>query len=297
MNFCSGRFPLIRAVLPIGAYDSLAIVLAFVFLAIPIVVDAASPEATAMEFVHHIQRGSLEKAKRLLESSGYRYRHQGGDDIYFGYESGYDPNFAFLVGRPFVIGAPSARQQRSDWYLLDGTIYAEVALPLRFEAYRPWVLPAPIAFGRGMDFISFMNFVSAPASNPERLTLRIRPSIEPGLIKPPTPQFVAPPPPGPPGARSIAPQVGGFGSYGSLFGSRPVDPAPVVLPSSEALTAAQMGRLLPTLGGITLHLSLIRWGRFSSWSVVRWNFANAVLITEKGEVVMGVGSGVARERQ
>jgi hypothetical protein len=214
------------------------------------------------------------------------------------YESGYDPNFAFLVGHPFIVGTPSARQQRSDWYLIDGTIYADVTIPLRFESYRPWVLPAPIAFGRGMDFISFMNLVSTPASNPERLTLRIRPSLEPKLIKPPTPQFVAPPlPPVRPDARSVAPQVGGVGGYGSLFGSRPVDPAPVVLPSGEALTAAQLGRLLPRLGGITLHLSLIRWGRFSSWSVVRWNFANAVLLTEKGEVVMGIGSGSASERQ
>lgn len=248
---------------------------------------AARPEQTASEFVKQIQEGAIDKAKRLLENSGYRYRHPGGDDIYFAYETGYDPNFAFLIGKPFIIGTAAVREQRSDWYLIDGTIYADVMLPLRFESYRPWVLPAPMAFGRRMEFIDFVNYAAAPAPHVEHLSLRIRPSLEPGLIKEPKPRFSAPPPPvAPSGTRAVMPQVD---TYGSLLGSLPVDPAPVVLPSGERLTAAQMSRFLPRLSGITLTISLIRWGRLSSWRVVRWNFDGATVITEKGEISMGSG--------
>ena len=271
------------------------LVFGVLFLVAPLVAYAASPEESATEFVQHIQRGSLDNAKSLLDGSGYRYRHPGGDDIYFAYESGYDPNLAFLVGQPFVIGTSSVRRQRSAWYPLDRTNYADVTIPLRFTTYRPWLLPAPLAFGRAMDFINFINFVTAPETNPERLSLRIRPSIEPGLIKMPKPQFVAPPAP-PSGDRAVTLQPARVDTHGALLGSRPVDPAPVTLPSGEPLTPAQLSRLLPRLGAITVNVSLIHRGYLSSWKVVRWNFTTPVLVTESGEVVTGVGSGPARER-
>lgn len=282
--------------LPGNRLNQLTVLLAgFLFLpALPTV--AAEPEAAAIEFVQHLQRNDLDGAKRILENSGYRYRPPGGDDVYFAYESGYDPNLAFLIGRRYAIGTPASRQQRSDWYLLDGTIYASVAVPLRFEQ-RPWVLPVPTAFGRAIDFSGFMNFVAAPDANPELLSLRIRSSLEPGLIQPPKPRFVAPPPPVASGGRAAVSQATGVDSYGALTGSRPVDPAPVVLPSGESLSAAQMARLLPRLSGITLNLSLIRWGRFSAWKIVRWNFTDAVLLAEKGEITIGTGKGIPGERQ
>lgn len=253
----------------------------------------AGPEAPAVEFLQRVGRGDVAKAKQLLDSSGVRYRFEAGDDIYFRYESGYDQNLAFLVGHPFTIGTPAVREQRSDWYLLDGTMWGTVTLPLRFEAgrYQPWVLPVPMAFGRRMEFVEFMNFVVAPGPHPERLPLRIRPVLEPGALTPPAPQFVAPPPPpaGPPGARAAMPlaQAG----YRTMFGPGPVDPAPVLLPSGEALTPAQLARLLPRLRAITLEISLIRRGRFASWTIIGWNFTSATLVTERGEVVIGAGIG------
>lgn len=255
---------------------------------------SASAEKTAGEFLRHVQRGDVAKAKGLLDSKQSAPR--SGTDAYFTYDSGYDPTLAFLVGRPFTIGTPSVREQRSDWYLLDGTMYGSVALPLRFDAarYRPWVLPAQIAFGRRMEFVDFMNYVTNPATQPQHLSMRIRPDVGPGLIPPPAPRVLAPPPPvGPQGAQPMAPRVAPSDTYGSMMGQRPVDPAPVVLPSGEALTPEQLRRLLPRLAAVTLHVSLMRWGRFTSWQVTRWNFANAVLATDKGEVVLGTGKSGA----
>ena len=238
-----------------------AIVACVVLLLVAAPPAAASAGQTAVDFLHHLQRGDLAKARRLLDTG--RSMPQGGDDAYFTYESGYDPTLAFLVGRPFTIGTASVREQRSDWYALDGTIYGSVALPLRFEAavYRPWVLPAAIAFGRRMDFVDFMDFVVNPGAQPQALSMRIRPDVAPGLIRPAPHRFVAPPPPvAAPGARPVAPMVASADTYGSMMGQRPVDPAPVLLPSGEALTPEQLRRLLPRLAAITVHVSLIRWG-------------------------------------
>ena len=182
------------------------------------------------------------------------------------------------------------REQRSDWYILDGTLYGSVALPLRFapERYQPWVLPAPLAFGRRMEFVEFMNFVTNPAGPPEHLSLRIRPDVAPGLIKPSPPHVVAAPPPpaGPPGARPMTPATNPGDTYRRLSGPQAVDPAAVVLPSGEALTPAQLRRLLPRLTGITLHVSLVRRGRLASWRVTRWELADAIVATERGDVVI-----------
>ncbi|HEV8473344.1 MAG TPA: hypothetical protein VGR82_11270 [Methylomirabilota bacterium] len=276
----------------------LALAIALLLLAVPGRAWSGS-DGAATDFVRQVQRGEIAKAKRLLDSSGFRHRFEAGDDVYFRYESGYDPNLAFLVGRPFTIGTPQVREQRSDWYLLDGTMYGTVTLPLRFDAarYQPWVLPAPIAFGRRMEFVDFMNFVVAPGADTERLSVRIRPSLEPGLITPAPAQFVAPPPPpaGPPGARpTMARRDAG---YRTIFGPGPVDPAPVLLPSGEPLTAAQLGRLLPRLQAITLEISLMRSGRFASWAVMRWTFTKATVVTHRGEVVMDAGGGRALPEQ
>lgn len=253
---------------------------------------AAGPAHAATDFLHHVQRGDLARAKSLLESPKYRSSPQGGDDAYFSYESGYDPTLAFLVGRPFSIGTPVVREQRSDWYLIDGTMYGYVALPLQFarERYQPWLLPAPLAFGRRMEFVGFMNFVVNPGADADRLSQRLRPSVARGIIAPPAPRVAPPPPPvAPPGAQAVVPRREPGDTYGSLFSPQPVDAAPVVLPSGETLDERQLQRLLPRLQRITLHVSLMRWGRFTSWHVSRWNFTDAVLATEKGDVVVNAG--------
>lgn len=262
----------------------------------------AGPEQTGMEFVKSLQAGKVDRAKRLLDDPRYRGRPAGGDDAYFVYESGYEPNLAFLVGRQFDAGAPTVSQQRSDWYLLDGIIYATASFPLRFapERNQPWVLPAAIALGRRMEFVDFMNFVAAPDRQGDHLTFRLRPSIEPGLIKPPAPPAwrLAPPPPpaAPAGGQPARPAMATGAEPSGLMGMpAPVDPAPVVLPSGEALTPAQLKRFLPRLAVLTLHVHLVRRGRLASWTVSRWSVSDVVLVTEKGEVRMGAGpAGVLR---
>lgn len=258
-------------------------------LAAPAVSSAGAP-GTAESFLRQLQRGDVERAKRLLDDPRYRSEPRGGTNAYFTYESGYEPNLAFLVGQPFVVGRASETTQRSDWYLLDGTLYATVTLPLTFAAddRRPWVLPLSTAFGRPMAFADFLKFAADPERYPQHLTLRFRRGLGPGRVRRPAPT-VAPLPPAPPGASAMAGGVDRPHAYGSLLGPRPADPAPIRLPSGEALSVDQLHRFLPRLTAITVDVSLVRRGRFASWSVTRWTFRDAVIATEKGHVPVIVG--------
>jgi hypothetical protein len=260
-------------------------------VAVPAVAHAGAT-ATAESFLRHLQRGDVEHAKGLLDDPKYHGTPRGGVDAHFAYESGYEPNLAFLVGQPFGLGVPSERTQRSDWYLLDGTTYATVSIPLTFQEPRPWVLPAPIAFGHPMPFLDLVKFAVEPGRYAQNLTLRVRHGIEPGRIRPPAPRVAPPPPVGPPGAASIAARLEPTDTYGSMMGQRPVDPAPVRLPSGEALTSDQLQRFLPRLATITIDVSLVQRGRLlASWGVTRWTFRDAVVATETGTRPVGVGPG------
>jgi hypothetical protein len=261
-------------------------------VAVPTLADAGAT-ATAESFLRDLQRGDVEHAKRLLDDPKYRGTPRGGVEAYFVYESGYEPNLAFLVGQPFALGGASERTQRSDWYALDGTLYATVSIPVTLQEPRPWVLPPPVAFGHPMTFLDLVKFAVEPGRYAQHLTLRVRHGIERGRIRPPAPRVAPPPPPvGSAGAASVAPRVDPTDTYGSMMGQRPVDPAPVRLPSGEALTIDQLQRFLPRLAGITIDVSLVRRGRLlASWGVTRWTFRDAVVATETGTSPVGVGPG------
>src|SRR5688572_10740037 len=106
-------------------------------VAAPAIANAGAT-ATAESFLRHLQGGDVARAKGLLDDPRYRGTPPGGVDAYFVYESGHEPNLAFLVRQPFAVGVASERTQRSDWYLLDGTLYATVSIPLTFQEPRPW---------------------------------------------------------------------------------------------------------------------------------------------------------------
>ena len=264
-----------------------SVVAALIVLALPAAASAGA-SGTAESFVRALQRGDTETAKRALDDPRYRAEPRGGTDAYFVYESGFEPNLAFLVRQPFALGAATETTQRSDWYLLDGTLYATVSIPLTFtEPSRPWMLPAPIAFGHPMPFVDLVKFSLDPARDSRHLTLRIRQRVDPGRLRPPPPRVAPPPPVGPAGAQAVAPRIDATDTYGSMMGQRPVDPAAVRLPAGEALSTEQLQRFLPRLTAITIDISLVRRGRIlAPWGVTRWNVRNAVVATEKGEVTV-----------
>jgi hypothetical protein len=251
-------------------------------------VSLAGPVETAETFVRAVQRADFEGAKRLLEDPKYRGQPRGGDDAYFVYESGYEPNLAVLVGRPYGVTATLRDSARSDWHILDGTTHATVSARIGFapEHARPWILPPAMAFGRRMPLDAFLSFVAAPEREWQYLTLRLRAGLDAVGTRPP-PVSSIPPPPAPHGARTLAaaPERGGVG----LFGPRSFDAGPVMLPSGQSLPREEVERRLPRLTAMTLDVTLVQRGRFASWKVSCWLFDDILAMTERGPVVINVG--------
>jgi hypothetical protein len=265
----------------------LCLALSFVLL-LP-AVAAADAEKLTRDFLNAVKAADLERAKRLYDPR-YASIQKAGLDALFRYESGYQPNLTFLVGQPFSVDSVTLTVPiRSEWYTLDGVRGHNVTARLRFDGERgPFFLPSPIAFGRSMEFVDFMNFVKDPGSGRfGELTLRLRPSIAAGMITPtPPPQMVkAPPPPVTRDGTQQPAMVRPSPTFeGGLMGAGPRDPGAVMLPSGEALTPDQLAALLPRLAAIDVMLTTMQRGRLASWKVEHVNFTNVLLVSHGAQV-------------
>jgi hypothetical protein len=257
-------------------------------LIVPAVV-AADAETLTREFLNAIRAADVQRAKRLYDPR-YASVAAAGLDALFRYESGYEPNLAFLVGQPLRLESVTITGLiRSEWYALDGVRGNNVTARVRFDGESgPFLLPSPIAFGRSMGFVDFLNFVKHPESGRfGELTLRLRPSVAPGMITPrQPPQTVkAPPPPGPRDGSQRSMMVMPPPTFaGGLMGARAHDPASVVLPSGDALTPEQLAALLPRLSAIDVLVTAMQRGRLASWKVEHVTFTNVLLVSHGAQI-------------
>jgi hypothetical protein len=178
---------------------------------------------------------------------------------------------------------------RSESYVLDRIHGVVMNVPLVFRRAEeaPFVLPKPISWGGRMDFQRFMDFVKRP-TDPASLTLRLRPSVHPGLIRPPPPSGIAipPPPVRGPNQRLAQPIMARTWNRGPcLFGHQPaLDPGPVTLPSGDVLTPEQLAAFLPRLRRITLQVTVMQHGWFASWKLTHFAFLNPMVVSDETEI-------------
>jgi hypothetical protein len=215
-------------------------------------------ESIVAQFIAAVRDGDMATINRLRtgeDASAPVERH-------FAWGASVEPNLAFLVRRPFEVGSLASAQWAADlgmggipWAIacpscLRVPTQARVTVPIMFaDAHAPFLLPPHLAFGTDMRFVQFIDYAKRP-HHPEYLTLRIRPTLEPGLI----------PPPAAPAPR-----------HGSLLVPAPRDPAAVVLPSRAPLTTLQLGTLMPRVTGLVIEVLLSRSTRFNAWRIDRFS--------------------------
>lgn len=272
------------------------VVLALLILTVSAVVakGSATPETTAEAFARTIRVGDVGLAKGFFEPSQWRSgppEWVGGDDAYFRYESGYEPNLAFLLGQPFDIGpARELKRLHSEMCMVPMfcSESADTIVVLTFDParYSPWFLPTPLAFiGYGpMTEQELQVFAANPALNaPDRFSLRLRPSLDPDLIAPPPLKAISPPP-APPGAQPITRKFYMVDETRVGFTPRATN-RNVVQTDEDPMTPEQIKAHLPRLKAITLRLYLSRHNQFDPWRISFFSFQNAILDT-RGKTVM-----------
>lgn len=171
------------------------------------------------------------------------------------YESGHEPNLAFLAGHPFGTSELDMHKVADDGlYVIpwQRPEKAEALVRLNFsDAYRPYYLPLPLAFGLSMPEKDWKNFLADPLKDKGLgLCLRLRPSLSAGLISN-TPLT--------PAEQKLPPDVQRY--------LRPKDCAPVIGLDGKAIPPEQLVGNLPRLSSVEMKFTLVRRGQLEGWTI------------------------------
>lgn len=210
---------------------------------------------------------------------------RGGFNAFLHFESGEDDNLAFIWGQKFLIGSMSQREiptvekfkgSNLPWEQPEST---QVDVQIAFDkgTYSPYFLPLDMAYGHPVKIADLQSFCKDPSADFNRsLALRLRPSLEPGLlpvaVKDPNkkPEFTS-------------------DYYLSLLPAeqaiyvKPTDAADVLMSDGAKKAAANFADQLPRLKSATLRLEIVRRGRFQRWAVKKGSVRDPVFALADGK--------------
>lgn len=227
---------------------------------------ATPPEPTASDFLTSVKKGDLSGTSAFFGDIVCSCPPKGGYSSYLTYESGIEPNLAFLLGHPFANGAMTKTELHQNFpYLLPWEKPASLLLsiPLTFDraSYSPLFLPLPIAFGKQMELSEFQKFVDNPDLNKSRgLSLRIRPSLEPGLVK-----------------RQLPLKAGSESGADSAPYTFPSDAGQVVTAAKDLISREEVQSHLPHLNSVMLNLTMERRSALAPWLISHFRFSDAIV--------------------
>ncbi|MBI4532415.1 MAG: hypothetical protein HY711_00590, partial [Candidatus Melainabacteria bacterium] len=271
---------------------------------------SVKPQCAALSFLEAIKQADLFQAETFFGDNTCHCPPKGGYGSLLKYESGHEPNLAFLVGHPFHAGKPTIKMLKdSAAYLLpwDAPESTEVAVPLFFNSnqYRPYFLPLKLAYGQTMTVAEFERALQDLRTDSWKgFSLRLRASLQPGTIK------AAVPDEGDGGLHQTEGEVQRANEWRGALGRRaylrpeeprddgdgglikellqaamflvPKDAGRVIQASGQQLSLKQIEAQLPRLASITVVLNLQRRGRFRPWRIATFKLLNAVVLNNKG---------------
>ncbi len=160
------------------------------FTALKISPDEDTPVKYAKQFLNHLQDGDYPTAVASFGGNICRCPADLGWVSYIIYGSGDYPNLAFMMGKRFVRGGLAYKKMqstvdKSKQTLLERPQDFEMDVPLSFDPaiYAPYFLPLDMAYGLPIKLADLDSFVADPDKECwKSLTLRLRPSLEPGTV-------------------------------------------------------------------------------------------------------------------
>lgn len=238
--------------------------------------SSSPPEPIARDFLETVKRGDRQAAAQFFGDVGCSCPPKGGYSSYFKYESGLDPNLAFLIGKPYRIGTLGKLERKEKFpYLVpwERPVCFDVSVPLQFQnETAPLLLPLPMAFGKRMTEKELDSFIANPDADKSRgISLRLRSTVATGLV------------PQPPADKLN--DRNKDDSY--LF---PRDAGPVITLAGIPVAYSVLDEKLPRLAALTVHLKMERRGQMNPWLISRIRFTDAV-VQAKGRGLIKLTDG------
>lgn len=249
---------------------SICLVLALCF-GLPYLTEQGPDEDTHVFFAK-LQSGDLNEIVRCFGDNTCNCPPKGGYVSYIRYESGQEPNLAFLVGTKFDRGAwhtSQVSEETTYFWPWDQPETYYVDVPLSFDQDKVYFLPLDMAFGKSMSQSDLEKFAKHPeADSYKGFSLRLRPTIAPGLVGKPPAELIK--------------EMGDL-PLNYLF---PTDAASVTDKSGKVLSASVAELELPYLKQALLRLKVVRRGSLRSWKIAKFRFLKATIeLPKTGQVV------------
>jgi hypothetical protein len=267
----------------------------------------ADPKDEAITFLTDIKSGKLAKSVKHFGGNVCRCPAKGGWGSYLIYQSGQEPNLAFMTGHDFAMGKPTSIPiANTKAYLVPWERPEDFAVdvPVSFDPkqYTPVFLPLPMAYGKKMTEAEFDKFLQDPDNDSWKgFTLRFRPSIKPGSIAAPTEplppeaatEFEALRKDGKkPEEEKQPPKDSTDDAIKAALGEdsteylHPKEAGPVVKTDGTVIPAEQIEARLPRLKSATLRLHVVRRGQIKDWTIYHFGLMNPILIENGKEIAL-----------
>ncbi len=252
-------------------------IIILVFVVMFVVKSDESPTEEGVGILQKLRTSDLEGAVAEFGDNTCHCAPEGGYISYLQYESGHDPNLAFLLGQKFDIGTPrmetlpyNGEKYFLPWDKPEDTI---VFLPISFsDANRPLFLPQDMAFGYEMTEKQLQQFINNPSEHWMRsFTTRLRPTLSAGLVKARDPQA----------KKTEMEKAAEQGLLPAEFSKYliPKDAAPVQTAPGKTEPATAFADQLPRLQSIVIALKIVRRGALSRWAVRKVGVEKPVLVS------------------
>ncbi len=240
------------------------------------------PRDEARKFLTIVGSGNVEKALGEFGDNTCHCAPKGGYTSYFKYESGVDPNIAFLLGQKFQVNSniQGVRMADNQPFLLPWekpeTFAVDAQLIFDKKENAPYFLPMDSAFGEPIPEAELKKFIADPTEGAIRaFSLRVRPTLKPGFI----PEFHATTKEDVEAEKSakevLAPEM--------LKYLHARDAGPVMLDDGKTVAMEEYGDQLPRLYSAVVRLYIVRRGQINRWTIKKVQLHDATLLTNKGE--------------
>lgn len=241
------------------------------------------PRDEATKFLTIVGSGNVDKALGEFGDNTCHCAPKGGYTSYFKYESGVDPNIAFLLGQKFLINKKSiqgVRMADNQPFLLPWekpetfAVDAQVVFDQKNNA--PYFLPMDTAFGEPITEEEFKKFLADPTEGAIRaFSLRVRPTLKAGFV----PEFCATSTEDLEAEKSakevLAPEM--------LKYLHARDAGPVKLHDGKTVSLEEYADQLPRLYSAVVRLYIVRRGQINRWTIKKVQLHDATLVTNTGQ--------------